>query len=176
MIKRRWIEVIAVLSSLIIMAGCSSVPRFSGKGDLCGIIVDENNNPVSDYLVTCKKSVGLKKSVFTNESGIFVFPDMSSGVYFISGSKTNFLDLKETEYVFSDRSKLFCCQVMDLDKVLDVVIQNIKTHEYENGLQLLEAVSCKRNTYEELVINRYREFILGKINEMSEVNNEKDSV
>ena len=73
---------LAVLISVtVLFFSCASKPVFSGKGDLCGLVVDENSKPVKDFVIYCEsKSAGKKlaevKPVLTNESGLFVFYDL----------------------------------------------------------------------------------------------------
>ena len=44
-----WLCLPAVLSVFFI--SCKTMPRFKGEGDLCGLVVDENNEPVKDFLI-----------------------------------------------------------------------------------------------------------------------------
>lgn len=139
--------------------GCATTNKFIGKGDLCGFIVDENNNPISDYVVVCKGKMNMMQSTFTNESGIFVFYNLPAGKYTISGEKEGFSRLKETEYQFLQRGKIFCCQIDSIDSVLDSVEKMILLKEYKTGIELLNSLSYEMNTEEEKVITYYLDFI-----------------
>ena len=68
----------------LLFFSCATKPAFNGCGDLCGLVVDENNYPVKDFIVYCEPSEkgwslenGLPgkdiQPVLTNESGLFVF-------------------------------------------------------------------------------------------------------
>ena len=32
------------------ITSCATNPKFSGTGDLCGLVVDENNKPIKDFV------------------------------------------------------------------------------------------------------------------------------
>ena len=49
--------IFALTCFIFVMLSCKSMPRFKGEGDLCGLVVDENNEPVRDFLIYCKNDV-----------------------------------------------------------------------------------------------------------------------
>lgn len=157
-----FIRKISILVFLTVCIGCVSNPSFTGKGDICGIVVDENNKPVNEFAVYCINQSKNKKSVLTNESGIFVFHDMNAGVYKISGTKTGYSILPETEYNFANRNKIFCCQIMEINSILDTAEKMILLEEYDEALNLLNSISLRSDSNEEKVVNFYKNFILEK--------------
>ena len=74
---------------------CASKPGFNGEGDLCGLVIDENNRPVADFVVysSNKDNPNQKTSALTNSSGLFVFQNTKAGTYYISGEKKNYTRL-----------------------------------------------------------------------------------
>ena len=109
-----YVSALMLGSLLLLFSGCASKPEFEGKGDFCGIIIDEKNNPVKDCIVYCNSPDRKKipvKPVLTNESGLFVFYGITSGDYLISAEKNNYLKIKELPYCFNDRNKIFCIQM-----------------------------------------------------------------
>lgn len=160
---------------LVIFSACSSVPKFKGNGDLCGIIVDEMNQPIKEFAVYCEGRLGEKKAVYTNDSGIFVFHDLPGGKYILSGYKNNYVQLQNNEYVFSDRGKIFCAQIVGIDAALDKVIQLIKLGEIEECKDLINSICVAKDSNEEFVLNKYKEFLEKNEIEKGEVlTNEND--
>ena len=90
--KITYLAYMILISFSMLFWSCASKPKFTGKGDLCGLIVDEKNKPVSDFVVyctACEPNLQIVKPVITNESGLFVFFDVPAGSYHLSGSKNN---------------------------------------------------------------------------------------
>lgn len=150
---------------LAFLSACSSVPSFDGKGDLCGLVVDEKNRPIKDFAVFCSDEKLIEKAVFTNESGIFVFYDMPSGRYKLQGEKEGYGKLKNVDYLFYDRGKIVCCQVSGIDATFDAVEKLILLGDYEGGMILLDNLVVEANTNADRVLTYYREFISNKLME-----------
>ena len=77
----------AVFCLTLAFLSCKTIPRFKGQGDLCGLVVDENNEPVKDFLIYCKNEFEVTSTALTNETGMFVIHGVPSGIYKISGKK-----------------------------------------------------------------------------------------
>lgn len=135
--------VIFLIVSCSFQISCVSNKKIIKTGDLCGVVVDENNEPIPNFLVKCSHSSLFSVTTFTNNSGIFVFPQMNSGVYRISGSKDNYVFLDDQEFIFRDSSSLFCCQIRSLKDVLGTIDSYIENKEFEKGVCLLEKVKIK---------------------------------
>lgn len=167
------IKIFLVIDCLLLLSGCASKPKLTGTGKMCGVIIDERNVPVSDYVISCRKDKGLWKNAMTNEEGLFSFDDMHFGIYTFRGSKECFLDFYDEGYVFGDRSKIFCFQLSSVDRALDLIEENIIYEEYEKALELLEQVSYKKNKDLLLVLSHYRNYINEK---MEDKNVQKDEL
>lgn len=150
---------------LLLFMGCKTTPKFEGRGDLCGLVIDDFNNPVSGFVVTCRNNLNLSKNALTNESGFFVFTDLPSDVYFISGHKENYVELKEVEYAFFDRSKIFCCQILNADSAFDKVENLILLENYQECMELLESIHCEKPSNVLRVLTLYKEKIKAKLEE-----------
>ncbi len=141
---------------------CASKPRFQGNGDLCGLVIDENNQPVKDFIVYCKSAEKLQviKPVMTNESGLFVFYDLSSGRYFLTGEKTNYLKLNKTIYEFNDRSKIFCIQTKTFKGTIKESVELLHLGQKNEAALLLDSLCVQKNSPEELIICSYKFFTI----------------
>ena len=134
---------VSVLAFFIINAliGCASRPAFEGKGDLCGLVVDENNKPVKDFVVYCKP-VNEKfysqpiRPVLTNASGLFVFYGLSSCEYLLSGSKNAYLKIEPVSYSFDDRTKIICIQTKSFKAAVLNAEELLKLGQKEEALKL----------------------------------------
>lgn len=149
---------------MILITGCVSKPNVKGKGSLCGLIVDENNCPVEEYVI-CYKNNLISKSSITNSSGIFVIPDASGGQLSLKGEKSGFTQLNEKKVDFYDKTKIFCYQVYSIDSVLEEVNKLIEEENYKEALEMLKKVSYKKKSKEGYVISCYKSFLMEKKNE-----------
>ena len=142
-----------------VFISCASKPKFTGCADLCGLVVDEKNRPVQDFLIYCRGSMGENHTALTNESGIFVIQNVPCGSYEISGQKTQFMELEKTEYSFFDRTKIFCCQVFSFDAAMDSVLNLMQRGENKQAEKVLNSVTYENNSAEEAVIQFYKFYL-----------------
>lgn len=146
------------LASFLFLS-CASKPKFSGQADLCGLVVDENNNPVTGVVIYCTKDGLLNKSAITNDSGVFVIQNVSSGNLYLSGQKENYTRLEKTEYLFHKRTEIICFQITSfkgaIKKTEDLLLRN----ERQLAFDLLESIECEKFSEEEALINAYKFFI-----------------
>ena len=152
------VSIIAIV--LFTLNSCASKPKFTGTGDLCGLVIDENNQPVSDFVLYCKKDSGLSKSAITNESGLFVIQGVPAGIYKISGEKSNYSKITDFEYQFVKRSNILCLQIMSLKGAISEVDGLILRGEKEKAILLLNNISVKEKSSEEALINSYKYFLV----------------
>ncbi len=149
------------LVCIMLFISCASKPRFEGNGDLCGLIIDENNKPVKDFIVTCRAkglNAQLIKPVITNESGLFVFYDLSSGSYSISGEKKNYMKIYESDYNFNDRTKILCLQTKSFKGAIKNAEELIRLEEKKEAENILNSIECNRKSDEALIIQFYKFF------------------
>lgn len=151
---------IFIITSVLFFSGCASKPKFSGEGDLCGLIIDENNKPVKDFVVRCcNKNLQSEKPVITNESGLFVFNDVPSGNYLLWGEKINYLRIPKTTYKFNDRSKIICLQTKSFKASLLQVEDLMALDQTDEADKLLNDICYESKSYEAQVIQAYKFFI-----------------
>lgn len=179
------VYVISIIA-LISFNSCKTSECIYKSGTLCGVVVDENNKPVQDFLITCNSQSCSKQSAVTNESGIFVFPQVNTGKYFIEGSKFNYAKIAKNEYEFYDSSSLICIQVMSLNEILKTVDSFIKVGEFEKGVNLLNSVKVKTGSLSEIIYlcyAAYLNYMLGNediyisyINNLKQLKNNKSEL
>ena len=153
---------VLIVSAFVLFSSCASNARFKGSGDLCGLIIDENNSPVKDFIVHCKAagknpllSAASGQSVITNESGLFVFYDLPSGEYLLSGEKKNYLRLSETAYCFNDRSKIICLQTKGYKAALLSAEELFKLGQKSSAEKLLKEICCDEDSQEKFYISAF---------------------
>ena len=143
----------------ITFSGCASKPRFEGKADLCGLILDENNAPVKDFIVRCTGAGGkpvVTKPVITNENGLFVFYGVPSGKYVLSGEKNNYLRIKQVPYDFNDRAKIICLQTKTFKGAILSAEELIRLDQTVEAGKLLGNICCESKSKEQLYIKAYQ--------------------
>ncbi len=144
---------------LVFFISCASKPKFRGNGDLCGLVIDEKNRPVKDFLIFCDGPMNQNHTALTNDGGVFVIPDVPGGNYIISGKKLNYSGLEKTTYFFCDRTKIFCCQVSSIDATLESVSNLLIRGENQLAENQLNSLSYEKNSAEEAVVNFYRFYL-----------------
>ena len=153
MIKKKMNFILVVFAiALLLLTGCASKPGFEGKGDLVGMIIDENNKPVRDFVVFCSSGT---KPVVTNESGIFAFYDVPSGEYFLSGEKEGYLRLENVSYNFDDRSKFIVMQTKSFKAAVLNAEELIRLGQAEDARNVLGGICCQPGSSEELFFTEY---------------------
>lgn len=164
------INCVFVLVSILtaIFTGCASKPKLAGKGELCGIVIDENNIPVKDYVISCKIDSGLWKHAMTNDEGLFFFDEMPFGYYSFKGSKECYSNLYEDGLVFNSPGKVYCFQISSIDKALELAEEVILYQDYEQALLILGNIKCEKNKAAESVVSYYKKFVYKKMEEMNE--------
>lgn len=148
---------------VFLLSSCASKP-VNKKIELVGMIIDENNNPVKEYIVHCENEFFEKQSVLTNENGLFVFSNMNIGNYLLSGEKNGYSRIKIEKYFLKNDSKILCCQVNSCEYVLSNVLQRKKINDFEGGIKLLNEIYCDENSFENKVVKFYKNFFLTKLN------------
>ena len=155
------IKITGLMLILFFIISCRSLPKFNGQADLCGLLVDENNIPVKDFLIYCKNDLEMKTAL-TDESGMFVIHGVSSDVYKISGQKKNYVKLENEEFLFTDRSKIFCCQVESIEGAFKTVEELLLRGEKKKAEALLDKLYYDKKTPQDAVVHVYRFFLSDK--------------
>ena len=157
-----------ILLICFLFAACASKPKFKGKGDLCGLVIDENNQPVKDFVVHCSSADGqvqIINPVITNESGIFVFYDVNSGKYNLSGKKNNYLEIEKVSYSFDDRSKIICLQTKTINAAFAKAEELIRLGQPAEAGKILDGICCEPKSREKLLVKAYKYFSTEKARE-----------
>ena len=149
-----------IIGFMIFFTGCVSKPHFSGKGDMCGMILDENNKPISDFIIYCNSGPLFFGAASTNAEGIFVFHDVSAGEYSLYGEKNGFVKMKKTGYFFNDRTKLFCCQLISASTAFCKIDKYLKNGEIENAAELVEKICFEKDSVLASVVISYQIYLL----------------
>ena len=170
--KKIFFEVLIFLCIPVISllySGCASTSSFSGTGDLCGIVIDQNNQPVKGFLVFYKKNNRVIQTALTSDSGMFVFNGVPGGKCKISGEKENFVRLNDVEYDFCDRGKLFCCQIKTADFAFDNIDELLIRGEKQKALSVLNDICYESNSAVEATVLVYRFYLSSSVSEKTEL-------
>ena len=155
-----------LIINYFVLSGCVTKEHCVKSNNLSGIIVDENNRPISNYQVICGSNPINKKTTFTNNSGIFVFTDVPIGKNIISGQKNNYGKIENKEFNFDGGSSMLCCQVSSLQELLSQIDRYIINREYEKALNIIEQISVEENHYNSVLVLLYKEYLYIKIKNM----------
>lgn len=143
----------------LLLAGCASTARFNGKGDFCGLIVDEENRPVENFFVQLWNNGLPSGSAVTNGSGIFVVENVPAGSYRIYGKKRNYERLDDRNVDFFSRGKFFCFQTRSAECVFDAVDGLIGTERFSEAKDLLERLEIEKQSVCETVWLCYMAYV-----------------
>lgn len=156
----------ALLAFLILdvfFVSCVSNEKLNERCDLCGIVVDEKNMPIDEYVIYGKNGT-YETSAITNSNGLFVLQNMPKGNCEIYGEKKGYCDLSE-KYFFYDMSKILCCQINSLPGAIDDVEKLIKQNEYKKANEIIDEVKFEHTTNEEIVVYSYKVYLDYKLRE-----------
>ena len=152
-----WLGFVFVI--LLTFVSCASKPVFSGKFDLSGMVIDENDKPVSDFVIFCKGKGASWQSALTNENGLFVFYDQTCGTYSFKGEKEGFLKMEVKDVSVLSKTKLLCFQVSSLDRAFDNLEEMILCGDFEGALTLIKSMDLKTESPEKELSDFYMECI-----------------
>ncbi len=155
---RRFNCILLGLFGLFIVS-CASKPRFSGSGDLCGYVVDENNEPVEEFIISCRGQGGLWNTSITNKNGFFVFENIALGDCWFKGRKNAYVELDKNLQIFGDRGKVICFQVLSIDRALDKVEEMFLYGDLEGAEYLLEKIISDEGSPAQEVLNIYKQYL-----------------
>ena len=162
----------AVFCLTLAFLSCKTIPRFKGQGDLCGLVVDENNEPVKDFLIYCKNEFEVTSTALTNETGMFVIHGVPSGIYKISGKKKDYAKLAWGEFYFTDRDRIFCCQVESIEGAFKTAEQFMLRGEIKNAESVIDSLCYDKKTPQQAVVLVYKFFLSEKNREKKRIINE----
>ena len=130
-------------------------------GILRGFYYNREGVPIKSASIRLR---GIGRSI-TDENGMFSIHGAASGEYKISGMKKDFVKLENTQFLFSDRSKIFCCQVESIECAFKSVEQLIIRGEKKMAEELLDNLFYDKRTPQEAVVLTYRFFLTEKARE-----------
>ncbi len=149
--------VILLLGICLCFISCSSVPKFKGKSELCGLVVDDKNKPVQEFVIECKRKDGNGRfTTITDNQGIFIINDVPAGEYVFSGKKNGYAKLDNESFLFNARNKMFCCKINSVDGALSAVEKQIKSENYDAGYKLLDELCFEKGSSVEAAVYVYK--------------------
>ena len=157
--RKTGIVIFGWLFLMTVMISCASKKGFSGGTELCGVVLDEKNRGVENFVVTCMHNGVEKFSTMTNENGIFVFNNMKCGKYIVSGEKCGYGMIVDNEFDFNSRGKILCCKVNSMEEVLMAVEKQIKIQNYVLAKKLLKEVKFEKDTPMEATVLFYQGYV-----------------
>ncbi|MCF0242880.1 MAG: carboxypeptidase regulatory-like domain-containing protein [Treponema sp.] len=160
---KKWIKFVLIIPFFI---SCAST-QLSEKGNLVGLVVDENNKPVDEYVLHLETEKGKRFSAMTSVDGIFVIENLSRGNHRIEGNKDLYEKLNQ-ELIFNDYSKVFCFEVLTADGIFNKANKKIKEGNISEADVLISKLQCNTSETVGEVLKFYKE----KLNEMGELENE----
>lgn len=148
--KKVLILLVLALFSGTFLISCHStdLSDFGKEKDLQIFIIDENNNPVSDYVVSYSSSPnGFKSSeIYTNEKGFCRFENVPSGHFYIWGNKSGYKKIEGMKISFNRPTDVFFCMTESKEFIFSEVENLYKKNRFEEGLELLASISKDKNS------------------------------
>lgn len=156
-------NILIFLISILFLSSCATQKNCIETNNFCGIIVDENNKPVKDFMIICYKNAFNKKIAYTNSNGIFILPEMSVGDYIITGKKENYGKIENKKVFFNGNSYIFCCQVQSITKLLEQTKESIRQKNYDKALEIINATEVCENELNSLLVLLYKTYLYIKL-------------
>jgi len=160
-----------------LLTSCSSLRGFKNpvtEGNLYGMIIDEKNQPVRDFKITCEDERKSVKNAVTNASGIFVMENLLTGEVLVSGSKSGFVEIKNESIEFLGVEKVFCWQINSTEGVLSSVERLIKEGEYQRALRVIRELKVEEQSREGKYLKELESALKRKMRSKREVVNDKE--
>ena len=162
-----------------VFISCATKPTYSSKFDLYGIVVDENNEPVEDFLIECRPKVeadskkrsksetksihsSQKKNVITGiteKNGLFALRNLSEGEFIITGSKIGYSKISDFSEYLDNPQKMICIQVCSIEGVLENAKKLASLGNYKKALELLWDVTTGQDTSYKYAVQSFIEII-----------------
>lgn len=158
--------IILSFTLLFLFNSCVTEKNCIKKSNLSGIVIDENNRPVSNYKVICHLNSLKSIAAYTNNSGIFVLPNLETGNYSFSGLKENYGRINKKSFCFNGSASMFCCQVSSIKELIcnaDLLIEN---KEYEKAIEIINQIMVTEDNYNYVLVLLYKIYLYKKINKM----------
>ena len=155
-----------ILFLLCFFQSCASKKIVAEKIDLYGLVVDENNKPVKDFIIRCKKVSDKNEKEFstmTGMNGVFMLNDLRAGEYLVYGEKNGYAILAESEQKLFEPQKMICFQVSSIDNVLNNVEKQFLLGNIQHALELLDEVKVSGESYEEYVVQNYKSILMERL-------------
>lgn len=141
-------KIVFFLGIVPFLFSCASKPKIkSAASDFCGLIMDENNCPIENFLVCVKQGTKMD-CTFTNESGLFYFPEFKAKKIKISGYANSYTKFSEKKFVISENKKMYCWQVKSAQKLLSEVEAYLKLNQWEKAKNQLQDLYFEENSEE----------------------------
>lgn len=135
---------------------CSTVPNFSGNRKLCCLLIDENNQPVSNCVGFLRKNNLLVRKAYSNEKGILVFDDVSNGKYELSFSRNGYKKTHINNLNFINPGKIYCFQLNTIEFSLNKVDELLIEEKWNECLEYLKNIPCDTSPSLEVLVSVYK--------------------
>lgn len=120
---------------------CSSIRGFDGNANLCGLVTDSKNHPVSGYKIALDGLGFQAESAVSDSEGVFVIKNVQQGKYRLRGNAKNWEKISDWTVSFFDRKKLICIQIRSLDELLSQCEESLVLGDFSRALENLQCVS-----------------------------------
>ena len=165
---------ICLLFAIIILCSCKTTQRFTGNAELTIFIIDENDSPLKDVEVHLK-SGAVSELALTNQNGLCVFHDITSGEYSVLTSKEGFAD-SLTKICFVKRTEVFCIKVFGAEYIFDQAELLYEKSAFEAAIELLEKVNAGKNQILQNVKSFYLAYGYASSGKNKKARNELDKI
>ena len=140
-LKKKFVVILVFAVNLLI--SCKTTQRFSGNTELTVFIIDENDRPVNDFEIVLK-SGAVSVPAVTNQNGLCVFHEITSGDYLIIASNPGYTD-SQTKISFTERTEIFCIKVFSSEYVFTQAELLYEKELYEAAVKLLQELNVGKN-------------------------------
>ena len=165
---------ICILLTAVLLTCCKSTQRFSGNAELTIFVIDENDSPVKNVEVHLK-SGAVSEAALTNQNGLCVFHDITSGEYSVFSSKEGFAN-SQVQICFVERTEVFCIKVFSSEYIFEQVENLYERSSYEQAIELLEKIDTGKNQMLQNVKSFYISYGFAKLEKKKEAKDELNKI
>ena len=159
----------------VFILGCKTTGVFSGTAPLTVIIVDENGQGINGFELKLNCAGETKRGI-TNSSGICVFENTQSGDIKVSGKKDGYLRLGNGSVNFTNKTDVFCFEIMSADFVFVQTEQLYECGNYDDAFLILDSLECGKKSELNAAVSFYKAYGYAHLNQIKQAEHELKKV
>lgn len=169
--RAKLLVLVNIFFAVAILCSCATGPRFDATADFCGVVVNQNSEPVSGYRVSIVTSHGKQYFTFTDKGGMFVFHEVPSGTVTLTGEGSGWGKFSAKKQ-FTNRRDITYIQIYDNKTLFEQCANHVATENFSEAERVLEEITVGQSKYEQMLSHYLKAVICYNRNEIRQAKKE----